>query len=176
MAGQVKITGGSPGANKILTSDANGLARWQEVPSSASGPLAYVVYNPPTDAVYSTLSTSFIDVNATNLAVTFVAPASGKVLVRLTALTGIGGGDVGYWNLREGTSNLAETASYMVVNSIERASQAVVVTGLTPGSSHTYKWGFRVRVGGLVDRTLYIYAGSADPMFGPAVMEVWALP
>lgn len=27
--GQVKITGGSPGANKVLTSDANGLASWQ---------------------------------------------------------------------------------------------------------------------------------------------------
>jgi hypothetical protein len=29
VAGQVKITGGSPGANKILMSDANGLATWQ---------------------------------------------------------------------------------------------------------------------------------------------------
>lgn len=32
--GQVKITGGSPGANKVLTSDANGLATWSSsVPS-----------------------------------------------------------------------------------------------------------------------------------------------
>lgn len=29
VAGQVKITGGTPGANKVLTSDANGLANWQ---------------------------------------------------------------------------------------------------------------------------------------------------
>eukprot|EP01029_Cantina_marsupialis_P010376 TRINITY_DN2364_c0_g1_i2.p1 TRINITY_DN2364_c0_g1~~TRINITY_DN2364_c0_g1_i2.p1 ORF type:complete len:1768 (+),score=313.28 TRINITY_DN2364_c0_g1_i2:313-5616(+) len=29
VAGQVKITGGTPGANKVLTSDANGLASWQ---------------------------------------------------------------------------------------------------------------------------------------------------
>lgn len=29
VAGQVKITGGSPGAGKVLTSDANGLASWQ---------------------------------------------------------------------------------------------------------------------------------------------------
>ncbi len=28
MAGQIKITGGSPGAGKVLTSDANGLATW----------------------------------------------------------------------------------------------------------------------------------------------------
>jgi hypothetical protein len=29
VAGQVKITGGTPGLNKVLTSDANGLASWQ---------------------------------------------------------------------------------------------------------------------------------------------------
>ncbi len=29
IAGQIKITGGSPGANKVLTSDANGLATWE---------------------------------------------------------------------------------------------------------------------------------------------------
>ena len=33
VAGQVKITGGSPGADKILTSDANGLATWEEASS-----------------------------------------------------------------------------------------------------------------------------------------------
>jgi len=30
VAGQVKITGGSPGADKVLTSDANGLATWTD--------------------------------------------------------------------------------------------------------------------------------------------------
>lgn len=35
VAGQVKITGGSPGAGKILTSDATGLATWQ-APSSTT--------------------------------------------------------------------------------------------------------------------------------------------
>jgi type II secretory pathway pseudopilin PulG len=35
VAGQVKITGGTPGAGKVLTSDANGLASW-EVASSGS--------------------------------------------------------------------------------------------------------------------------------------------
>lgn len=32
VAGQVKITGGSPGADKVLTSDANGLASWVSPP------------------------------------------------------------------------------------------------------------------------------------------------
>ena len=31
VAGQIKITGGSPGAGKVLTSDAVGLASWQSV-------------------------------------------------------------------------------------------------------------------------------------------------
>lgn len=35
VAGQVKITGGSPGVGKFLTSDATGLATWAAVPSSA---------------------------------------------------------------------------------------------------------------------------------------------
>lgn len=36
VAGQVKISGGAPGAGKVLTSDANGLATWQK-----SGAIAY---------------------------------------------------------------------------------------------------------------------------------------
>jgi len=44
VAGQVKITGGNPGANKVLTSDANGLATW-------SSPTAYATsINDLTDA------------------------------------------------------------------------------------------------------------------------------
>ncbi|MDO9028615.1 MAG: hypothetical protein Q7U68_07145, partial [Candidatus Roizmanbacteria bacterium] len=37
VAGQVKITGGAPGANKVLTSDTVGLASWTDV-SSTAGP------------------------------------------------------------------------------------------------------------------------------------------
>ncbi len=37
VAGQVKITGGSPGAGKVLTSDASGIATWQTPTSTASG-------------------------------------------------------------------------------------------------------------------------------------------
>ena len=36
VAGQVKITGGSPGAGKVLTSDANGLASWESLPASST--------------------------------------------------------------------------------------------------------------------------------------------
>ena len=35
--GQVKITGGSPGAGKVLTSDASGLGTWQSASGSGGG-------------------------------------------------------------------------------------------------------------------------------------------
>lgn len=37
VAGQIKITGGSPGAGKVLTSDGTGLATWQTPSSGSSG-------------------------------------------------------------------------------------------------------------------------------------------
>ena len=37
VVGQVKITGGSPGASKVLTSDATGLATWQVLTGGGSG-------------------------------------------------------------------------------------------------------------------------------------------
>lgn len=38
IAGQVRITGGSPGSGKVLTSDATGLATWQTTAFSESDP------------------------------------------------------------------------------------------------------------------------------------------
>lgn len=38
VAGQVKITGGTPGAGKVLTSDASGLASWQNGVAGPQGP------------------------------------------------------------------------------------------------------------------------------------------
>jgi hypothetical protein len=38
VAGQIKITGGTPGTGKILTSDASGLASWAAAPSAPFAP------------------------------------------------------------------------------------------------------------------------------------------
>jgi hypothetical protein len=40
---QIKITGGNPGEGKILTSDANGLARW-EPPADSTSPYAVTIF------------------------------------------------------------------------------------------------------------------------------------
>lgn len=54
VAGQVKITGGSPAAGKVLTSDAGGLATWEPVPVPAVNQIYFEVkrdasYNWPVD-------------------------------------------------------------------------------------------------------------------------------
>ncbi|HIM81818.1 MAG TPA: hypothetical protein EYM54_17145 [Dehalococcoidia bacterium] len=46
VAGQVKITGGSPGAGKVLTSDANGLASWGTPATGGANPR--VIHTPDT--------------------------------------------------------------------------------------------------------------------------------
>ncbi len=45
VAGQVKITGGSPGTNKVLTSDANGLASWKNISEVSTKTLMFSVSN-----------------------------------------------------------------------------------------------------------------------------------
>lgn len=59
VAGQVKITGGNPGANKVLTSDANGLATW--VTPSGGGGLTL----PYSGSAYSAQGFAAFTVNAT---------------------------------------------------------------------------------------------------------------
>jgi hypothetical protein len=52
VAGQVKVTGGSPGAGKVLTSDAAGLASWESLAGSGWTSDTGVVYTTtPTDKV-----------------------------------------------------------------------------------------------------------------------------
>jgi hypothetical protein len=58
VAGQVKITGGTPGTGKVLTSDATGLASWQPVSGLLSGGTAN--YLPKWSSANSLSSTSLI--------------------------------------------------------------------------------------------------------------------
>lgn len=135
------------------------------------GLLAYTVYDPASEETKSTTSTSFVDVDAANLAVTFTAPSSGKVLIRLTALALLGTTATTrvYWNLCQGSNNISGSAGVVTVYSHEhRISHAVVLTGLTSGNEYTYKWGFR---SGYYAHSARINVGGDA---GPAVMEVWA--
>lgn len=127
---------------------------------------------------YTTTSSTFADVDATNMAVTFTAPASGNVLVRLTAYSDLAATNsaFGRWGLREGSTDLGVGGSVargvspsQTFNGI--CSIAIVVTGLSAGS-HTYKWSWANSDNSCSFRILSDVGGATQP---PATMEVWAL-
>jgi hypothetical protein len=134
--------------------------------------LAVTSYNPATSTTTSTTSSTPSDVDATNLAVTFIAPASGKVRVKLTAAQSAQTTSRGMWTLREGSAEVAGVAQAMsIATTVLRATASMLVTGLTPGQSYTWKWAFWSG-----DNTLSVsvrYGGTgANATYGPAVMEV----
>lgn len=138
---------------------------------AAGSLLAVKSYRPATDvAVATTTSTTSADADATNLAVTFTAPASGKVLVRFTALERNVSSTtaIDYWQVREGTTVLADSWVNEGLIQARVRSVAFYLSGISAGS-HTYKWGHRRAVAG----TATMYGG---PTFGELVMEVWAVP
>lgn len=112
------------------------------------GLLATKTYGPAVNENKSTSSATLTDVDATNLAVTFTVPASGKVLVRLSGFV-TGGATTTYsWGLREGSTTVAEQqVCYNQQQAVLRLSSQLLVTGLTPGASLTYKWAHRLAFG-----------------------------
>ncbi len=128
--------------------------------------LAVVQYNVST--TYTTVSNTLVDVDAANLAITFTTPVSGRVLVVLGALgdTTAVLTDGQFWGLRESTSIVADNFIMGNAAAASRGTARILITGLTPGSLHTYKWGIRRAAAG----TVHLYCGGAN---GPAIMEVW---
>lgn len=144
---------------------------------SAAGVLAVTAYNPGTLASYPCTTTTAADVDATNLAVTFTAPASGKVLVKLHGFYQPAINSAGYtsyfWTLQEGTTTVASRTmqGYNYSSAADQIGTAeFYITGLTPGSSHTYKWAHRTDVANKPGR---VYAGG---IAGAAIMQVTAAP
>jgi hypothetical protein len=139
---------------------------------SGGGLLAHVYDYEATG--YSTSSTSFEDVDATRLAVTFAAPASGRVVVVLTAYADFSsgsGGDQHLWNLREDGADLPETFATISRRDASFRGHRLthrVVLDVDPGE-HTITWGWRTDGG-----TIRIFGGPDDVPQGPCVMEVWA--
>lgn len=141
----------------------------------AGGLLAITQYRAGGAVVaYTTSSSSYADVDATNLSVAFTAPANGKVRVRLEGTVLIDPADQEmFWALREGSSNLANTGASVYYSPsgsdyLIRLSYAIYITGLVASSSHTYKWAWK-SVGGDVVSLVH----GADY---PLTMEVWAAP
>lgn len=126
-------------------------------------------YRPGSDSTIYTMTTTPALVDATNLTVTFTAPASGNVLVRFTGTVNMSGtaGTEQYWALWEGgalvgsnTSKVAGSGNFFQV------STAFYLTGIS-GGSHTYQW-----AGWKISANAALLSGG--PTYGAAVMEVWA--
>jgi hypothetical protein len=73
VAGQVKITGGTPGAGKVLTSDANGLATWSAPAAAGIGGAGTTGYVPRFISASSVSNGSMFD-NGTNVGIGTVTP------------------------------------------------------------------------------------------------------
>lgn len=113
---------------------------------------------------------SLADLDATNLAVTFNAPASGSVLIRLTCSASLDAG-VLYFGIRESTTNVVAQRQVPILADLSSClvNTAFVVTGLTPASSHTYKWAVATTT------EAQVLADAAGDR-APAVMEIISLP
>ncbi|HSX06738.1 MAG TPA: glycosyl hydrolase family 28-related protein [Candidatus Saccharimonadia bacterium] len=170
----------------ICIKNSSGGYVWRDITANTSGSnplLAVKTYNPASGVKLSTTANTitFQDVDATNLAITFTAPASGQVLVRLTGLVSRSGTsptlDV-FWNLRDTNGNISGTGGRIFTNTglYIPATLSQTVSSLTPGQSYTWKWGHRASAAG-ADWTADLRVGG-DPTttsgYAPATMEVWS--
>jgi hypothetical protein len=129
-----------------------------QVPTLDSGSLLGLkVFND--GAGRTTNSAVLVDADAANLAVAFVAPPSGNVLVELqtSASSSVAGNY--YWGLREGGAIILPQGTdasgrIYVADDVDgagggraRVTAFLYVTGLAPGSAHVYKWAHAVSGG-----------------------------
>lgn len=144
-----------------------------------NGILAYKVYNPNTITTFSATGT-LSDLDATNLKVSFVAPVNGTVLVTVNALAAItsGSGSTLYWSLRDDTTLATVGSPAQIINGavsdLHRMRGQFVITGLTPGTTYTYRWSQKMASG----KTGATYCGGVTDGYdvGNALMTVEALP
>jgi hypothetical protein len=119
-------------------------------PGTADGVLATVGYNPVGLTTYTVGTGSTPSaVDATNLDVTVTVPASGKIIVKLEALTQNNSGGTMYWSLMTGGVIVTGTEVVVTTDTLpsgSRISSEILISGLTPGASVNYKWGARTLV------------------------------
>lgn len=142
----------------------------------AGGLLAVIEWNPFGMQTRVSPSAGLADFDADNLAIAFVAPPSGAVLVKLNAMCSIADpAAYARWGLKEGGATL--TSGFNVTKSVDpvRCELPILITGLVPGSNHTYKWAGSTSDASYIAR---LFAGITipTPQHGPASMSVWAAP
>lgn len=134
----------------------------------AGGLLAVKAWMPTTDTQIA--CNNYLDYDAVridDLWIEAVVPASGRVLVSLSAQTGQGvASKYEFWGLMIGAAVVAKgRVGYSTI--FHRVTARFLVDGLTPGETVKLDWAHKTEQGG----TSNLYVG---PEWGPAVMEVWA--
>lgn len=143
------------------------------------GLLGITSYCPVSPDNHLISSTTFTDMDATNLAVGFTVPPSGNVLVKLSGLALLETAESYWWGLREGTTDLANPTRILTNTAAPsndlawRMTASIYITGLTPGEAKTYKWS-HASDGGQAQTNSGGTGTISDG--GPSVMEVWAAP
>ncbi len=133
--------------------------------STGGGALASVQWS--NGSSYTTVSTSPVDVDATNAKITFTAPASGRVRIVLLASATIQTPVAAHmWDLREGGVEVTGSASYVTKTEAHNCRYSRLFTGLS--GTHTYTWGFWTLDN---TKTATIHQSATDP---PLLMEAWA--
>jgi hypothetical protein len=133
---------------QVLTADstaATGL-KWAAVASSGTN-LGYKVNTSGSN--YSTTSTTFVNVDTTNMRVAITAPSSGAVACWLTAIGSNGGsGGNNFWTVSAGAGTSYEiTAINGTYLNWFSGTRCIVITGLTSGTSYNLDWQFRTSSG-----------------------------
>lgn len=143
--------------------------------SGGSGMLAIKQWLPGTVTVVSTSSSTFADIDSTNLKITFVAPASGNVMFGLSAFCDTDNSQIYAWRLYDGSSQQGQITGVSRAGQGTTVSAWIYVSGLTPGNTYTdWKWQHAQYVSG-TGRVVVDQAGGGTG-FPPATMIVMAAP
>ena len=141
--------------------------------ADSAGILAALSYNPPKTQTFAApnIWTSIIPAR-----VTFIAPASGRVLLGLASSVRVSApGAQGYWRVASTAGGINGSEQLVTVSvGMIRISSRVLISGLVPGSPQD--WTMQQRV--LTTPSTIITAagrnGTTDPGFGPLTMVVMA--
>jgi hypothetical protein len=163
----ISITGGTGGKGALTVA----------ATAATTALLARVEYAPGTLATAVTGS-SWAAIDTTNLTISFTAPASGAVLVRLFGHLKSGtAGQTANWSVAaHSTTTPLGHVALPVVGAASTPGAAVaefLITGLTPSNAYQYDW---IHANGSAGATFTALGATAagTTTGGPAIMEVWS--
>lgn len=147
---------------QVLTADSTAATGLKWASAASSGSTLLAVQTNSYGSNYSTTSTSFVDVNATNFVLTFTTPASGNIVLRATMPMEFASTGQGLYNWREGSSDITGSDFVLASNGGSSPIRGTVswscyLTGVSAGS-HTYKLGMKTTNSGT---TMFGYTNNS---------------